>query len=151
MSMILVLASAAMGITITGITIANDALEEEDIENYVDDTTQVYSSQMNDIELIKQASIEYGVKQGGSNDEFTTPKGSMLFLENNEGNYNILFNGDFTTEEVNSISEEITEYYNLLVQERTYTKLLEKIKKENYQLEKEEITDDSSIVLTINV
>ena len=39
----------------------------------------------------------------------------------------------------------------LINQEMTYVKLIEKIKKNNYKLEKEIIDNENSIILTLNI
>ena len=78
-------------------------------------------------------------------------KGSIEFSITKKGTYNIIFNGFFREDEIMYIKDFILEEYMYQVQEETYRKLSEKIRKHNYQILSEEIDDNDSIILTVNI
>ena len=68
-----------------------------------------------------------------------------------KGSYNLVFQGYFSKEEISYISDTIVQDYKYDVQERTYERVLEKIKEHNLSIESENVTSDDSIVLTLNI
>lgn len=78
-------------------------------------------------------------------------KGSLNIVETDYGTYNLVFQGYFSKEEIDYISDTIIGDYKYDVQEETYKKVLEKIKENNYMIESEDVTSDDSIVLTVNI
>ena len=78
-------------------------------------------------------------------------KGSLEISQTRRGTYNIVFHGYFRDDEKNYITNFIQDEYNYMVQEETYRKVAEHIKKKNYEILSEDIDDEDSIVMTINI
>lgn len=52
---------------------------------------------------------------------------------------------------LNNFIKEINEEYTANVQEASYNEILENLKNQNYEIDEEEILDDNTIVLTVNL
>ena len=74
---------------------------------------------------------------------------SLNKLEDNT--YELVFFGNYQKDEVNNYVKNLNDAYKSKIQEMTYVKLIEKIKKNNYKLEKEIIDNENSIILTLNI
>ena len=61
------------------------------------------------------------------------------------------FFGNYQKDEVSNYVKNLNDAYKSKIQEMTYVKLIEKIKKNNYKLEKEIIDNENSIILTLNI
>ena len=59
--------------------------------------------------------------------------------------------GNYQKDEVSNYVKNLNDAYKSKIQEMTYVKLIEKIKKNNYKLEKEIIDNENSIILTLNI
>lgn len=74
---------------------------------------------------------------------------SLNKLEDNT--YELVFFGNYQKDEVSNYVKNLNDAYKSKIQEMTYVKLIEKIKKNNYKLEKEIIDNENSIILTLNI
>lgn len=74
---------------------------------------------------------------------------SLNKLEDNT--YELVFFGNYQKDEVSNYVKNLNDAYKSEIQEMTYVKLIEKIKKNNYKLEKEIIDNENSIILTLNM
>ena len=74
---------------------------------------------------------------------------SLNKLEDNT--YELVFFGNYQKDEVNNYVKNLNDAYKSKIDEMTYVKLIEKIKKNNYKLEKEIIDNENSIILTLNI
>ena len=74
---------------------------------------------------------------------------SLNKLEDNT--YELVFFGNYQKDEVSNYVKNLNDAYKSKIQEITYVKLIEKIKKNNYKLEKEIIDNENSIILTLNI
>ena len=77
--------------------------------------------------------------------------GKISFNKTINGTYDFVFIGNYNEEEAKKYIDTISEEYALIVQEQTYLKVIEKIKKENLTLESEIVDSEDSIVLTLNI
>ena len=75
----------------------------------------------------------------------------MIFHSGEDDIFLATFRGNISKENAESYMTEFHDAYTTLVQQRTYQKLLEKIKERNLNLESEKVTEDNSIVLTLLV
>lgn len=97
---------------------------------------------------------EHGVKDISENDNYVSGK-----VEN----YTLNFSRDNTQEpyklrisclETDNAEEKLTDLgseYAMNVQEDVYLHIIEKLKENNMQIEEEEVQDDNTIVLTVNI
>ena len=74
---------------------------------------------------------------------------SLNKLEDNT--YELVFFGNYQKDEVSNYVKNLNDAYKSKIQEITYVTLIEKIKKNNYKLEKEIIDNENSIILTLNI
>ena len=77
--------------------------------------------------------------------------GSITVEESENGTYNLCFQGYFRQYDIDEIKKEILPEYAEDLQEITYNKIIEKIKENNLNIESEDITNDDSILLTVNI
>ena len=77
--------------------------------------------------------------------------GKISFNKTINGTYDFVFTGDYDEEEAKKYVKNISDEYALKVQEQTYLKLIEKIKKEKLNLESEIVDSEDSIILTLNI
>lgn len=78
-------------------------------------------------------------------------KGEIIISKNKEDALDIIFIGNYEKNEINEFAENLNDEYTSLVQEQTYTQIIEKIKENNYSIESEVIDNQDSVVLTINI
>lgn len=78
-------------------------------------------------------------------------KGEIILNKAENGTYNIIFLGDYNQNEIDKYIENLTSEYASKVQELTYEKVLNKINKYNYKIESENIDNNDSIILTLNI
>ena len=70
--------------------------------------------------------------------------------ESNEKPYNLLI--EYSTEDdVNEKVKDLNEEYSMNVQEESYLNIIAKLKENNMQIAEEEVLDDNTIVLTVNL
>lgn len=62
-----------------------------------------------------------------------------------------MFVGDFNRKEAKSYVQNLTDEYKEAIQEITYNKVMDKIKKEKYVVESEVVDNNNSIILTLNI
>ena len=74
----------------------------------------------------------------------------VIFLKNDDGNFDLVFNNEFARESIENFANDLFDYYKTIVQERTYQKVMDYIKKEELDY-KEEITNDSDVILTLTL
>ncbi|RAP46010.1 MAG: hypothetical protein BZ136_08020 [Methanosphaera sp. rholeuAM74] len=110
------------------------------------------TTQFKDQNLIENALISYGLKINDDKRNLGTilENGSIKF-EYNGLTYDMTFTGSFDKNEAQNIYENIKIEYGKMIQEDTYNKVIERLKKMNMNLENESITNDDSIVLTVNI
>lgn len=121
---------------------ANDSVNEE----------ITITTQFKDKNIIENALISYGLKINDDKRNLSTilENGAIKF-EYNGLTYDITFTGSFDKKEAQNLYENIKIEYEKMVQEDTYNKVIERLKKMNMNLENETITNDDSIVLTVNI
>ncbi|MFA0834514.1 hypothetical protein [Methanobacterium formicicum] len=84
--------------------------------------------------------------------EINTDSGSIILFEKDENDvFQALVRDKCSQTQIESYVSEIYDEYTTIVQQKTYQKLVEKIKDRNLHLESEEVTEDNSIVLTLVV
>ena len=71
--------------------------------------------------------------------------------DNNSDAYNLIIERVTDKSECEGLISDLNDEYGLNIQEITYKKILDRIGNENLRLEKEEILEDNSILLTIEV
>lgn len=76
----------------------------------------------------------------------------LLYSKNySKGSYDLEINKITDENECSKILEDLSDEYGSNVQEMTYKKIIERIKSQNFHISSEEIEDDNSIILTIDV
>lgn len=84
--------------------------------------------------------------------EINTDDGSIILFKKDENDvFQVLVSAKCSQTQIESYLSEIYDEYTTIVQQKTYKKLVEKIKDRNLHLESEEVTEDNSIVLTLVV
>lgn len=84
--------------------------------------------------------------------EINTDDGSIILFEKDKNDvFQALVSDKCSQTQIESYVSEIYDEYTTIVQQKTYQKLVEKIKDRNLHLESEEVTEDNSIVLTLVV
>ena len=112
-----------------------------------------YETPFTDKDILIKTLEEHGVS--GINDlgdmiTCTVEGYTLTFNKKSEGNYMLKINcpeNVNTEEKINDLNSE----YTMNVQESVYLKILDKLKSNNMQLESEEVEDDNTIVLTVNL
>ena len=79
------------------------------------------------------------------------PENSDVLNKLEDNTYELVFFGNYQKDEVSNYVKNLNDAYKSEIQEMTYVKLIEKIKKNNYKLEKEIIDNENSIILTLNM
>lgn len=67
------------------------------------------------------------------------------------GNYKMFVKTDCNEEELQELMNNISEQYTSNTQEESYNKIKERLKKHNLEINDEEVLEDNSIVLTIDI
>ena len=110
------------------------------------------TTSMKDIDLLKTVQQESFI---GFNSQEQLQSfeniGQIVPNKNENGTYDMVFIGDYDEEEAKRYVDNLVNDYALKVQEQTYLKILDKIKKNNYSLESEIVDNQYSIVLTLNI
>lgn len=78
-------------------------------------------------------------------------RGKISLNKLDDNTYELVFFGNYQKDEVSNYVKNLNDAYKSEIQEMTYVKLIEKIKKNNYKLEKEIIDNENSIILTLNI
>ena len=114
-----------------------------------------YKTNYTDKGILINTLTEHGAKNISEKNENITCElfgMQMTYSKNNSSeNYNLIIDRVTNKTECEGLISELNEEYGLNIQEMTYKKILERIESENLHLESEEVLDDSSIVLTIEV
>jgi len=107
---------------------------------------------MKDKELILKAIANFTerLKIGEKSLDFTE-RGTLEISSTRNGTYDLIFNGHFHENEIESIKDHIMEEYNYLVQEENYKKIVENIRNSDYTIQSEDVSQDDSIVLTLQI
>jgi len=148
MSLMLFLIPAAIGGALTGYY---GDFNVEKLTQYNKDNYVRYATQMKNEDIIKEALHQYGLNYENQDNLNVDIEGNeILFLKNDDGNFDLVFNKDFTREYIENFANDLFEYYKTIVQERTYQKVMDYIKKEELDY-KEEITNDSDVILTLTL
>ena len=148
MSLFLFLIPAAIGGALTGYY---GNFNGGDYGDIISDESKSYATLMRDEDILKEALRQYGVEY--SNDKIINTNvhdGEVFFLKNDDGNYDLIFNGDFSDEDIENFTDDVFEYYKRIVQERTYQKVMQYIKQQELEYN-EEITGESDVVLTLTL
>lgn len=134
-------------IVIASIASSSLLLEKSD-ENKI-----VVTTIMKDENILKEAMAKYGYKseENKNNLKIFTENGEAIFRLNEENLFQAVFKEDFSKNDAETIINHIFEEYTLLVQEKTYEKIMENIDNYNFKVESEEITEKNSIVITLEM
>jgi len=112
----------------------------------------IISSNLKDKNIIQQVLNESYIGYNSKEElEAFQKKGKITYNKTINQTYDFIFTGNYDEEEAKKYVKNITEEYALIVQEQTYLKVIEKIKKQNLTLESEIVDNEDSIVLTLNI
>ena len=133
--------------------VLEDKSEEIIIEETVIPENQfIISSNLKEKDIINQVLSESYVGYNSREElEKFRNTGKISFNKTINGTYDFVFTGDYDEEEARKYVKNISDEYALKVQEQTYLKLIEKIKKEKLTLESEIVDSEDSIILTLNI
>lgn len=109
---------------------------------------------MRNASILQETAVNLGYEPVILNEhqmEIQLEEGNMIFHSGEDDIFLATFRGNISKENAESYMTEFHDAYTTLVQQRTYQKLLEKIKERNLNLESEKVTEDNSIVLTLVV
>ncbi|MDO5826256.1 MAG: hypothetical protein Q4Q22_07735 [Methanosphaera sp.] len=125
---------------------------EDDVVKKVELKTLRISTNMKNKEVMESImdSSFLGYNTKTEIEEFKS-KGLIVFNKADNDTYDVVFLGDYNSQEAENFVKNLSYEYANKIQEITYEKVLEKIKEKNYALESELIDTNDSIVLTINV
>ena len=115
-----------------------------------------FVTKMNNYNLLKNSleKIEHKIIICDTNDqiELITNDFSVIFRKNeNTDSFRANFYGKTENDDCEKFLNDLYEEYTRQVQQAVYLELIEKAKKKNIQLESEEILEDNSILLTLDV
>ncbi len=117
--------------------------------------TYTYNTNYTDKGVLLNTLTEHGAKnifEEGENISCELFGMIMKYVKNTDNNsYNLVIEQVSDKSQCEELLTEINEEYGLNIQEMTYKKILEHIELENMHLESEEVLEDNSIVLTIEV
>lgn len=124
------------------------------IENKAE-LTYTYNTNYTDKGVLINTLTEHGAKnlsEDGDNINCELFGMQMKYTKNQDNNsYSLVIEHVIDKSECEDVLTEINEEYGLNIQEMTYKKILDRIDSENMRLESEEVLEDNSIVLTIEV
>lgn len=107
-----------------------------------------------DEKLLAKTLRDYGINTqvaGNGTIQCNVENNTLIFYKENSTNYEVKIRGNSQIrgiyEQLNAIDEE----YKKNVQSYTYNKVVEKLKQTNMNIESEEVMEDDSLVLTINI
>ncbi|MDY7224439.1 DUF1257 domain-containing protein [Halalkalibacterium halodurans] len=103
--------------------------------------------------LLKKAIEQYGCSVQGDETNYQTEVGDIKigFYQNEEGVFEAIFDESVEQEHALEFIENLHTEYKYLIQQETYTRLVERAKKNGLELESEAIQKDRSILLTFEV
>lgn len=131
----------------------NDVKKFHDIQNInIAETT--YITAYTDGKLLIKTLKEYGVENLSVNNDKIICKVDNYTLKFEKNNVNSQYNLNIICPENCKIDEKINDLnneYTLNVQEEAYIHILEKLKENNMNVEEEEVLEDNTIILTINL
>lgn len=118
-------------------------------------TSRTLKTNYTDKEVLIKTLREYGARAIESDDYNVCCDmfGVKLYYSKNfsQSSYNLEISRISDEEQCTKMLEDLDDEYNLNIQDITYRKIIERIKNQNLSLESEEICEDNSILLTINV
>lgn len=115
---------------------------------------EIFPTNIVDKNLLVKTIRDYGINYKEiSNGDIQCNIGNCLltFRKECDSNYEVEVEGTDSLKNAYLHLKLIDEEYKHNVQEYTYTKVVEKLEDKNMYIEKEEVLDDNSIVLTINI
>lgn len=132
-----------------------DILINEDKEE-INLCESIYQTAYTDIGLLTKTLKEHGVENLLSNNdnEITCEVEDYkltFYRENSEQAFNLKIACPENISSVNEKIDDLNNEYTLNVQEEAYLHIIEKLKENNLELEHEEVLDDNTIVLTVNL
>ena len=102
--------------------------------------------------LIRSISeLDYNLQQINNKYVIKDTDGDIEFIRNNNNQIDILFNSNYSRQQVQSISSDIYNQYTSVLQAEVYNTLKQKAEERGYTLENEVIEEDNSIVLNFIV
>lgn len=103
--------------------------------------------------LLKKAIEQYGCSVQGDETNYQTEVGDIKigFYQNEEGVFEAIFDESVEQEHALEFIENLHTEYKYLIQQETYTRLVERAKENGLELESEAIQKDRSILLTFEV
>lgn len=103
--------------------------------------------------LLKKAIEQYGCSVQGDDTNYQTEVGDIKigFYQNEEGVFEAIFDESVEQEHALEFIENLHTEYKYLIQQETYTRLVERAKENGLELESEAIQKDRSILLTFEV
>jgi len=112
-----------------------------------------FKTRIKNSSILQEALFNYGYEPFKTENGFkvNVENGEIIFELDEDEKYVTIFSGDFSKEEAENFILELYEEYTTLVQQHVYQKLLKNIKERNLNLESEEITENNSILLTLEV
>lgn len=118
-------------------------------------TSRTLKTNYTDKDVLIKTLREYGAGNIESDDYNVSCDmfGVKLFYSKNfsQGSYNLEISRISDEKQCTQMLDDLDDEYNLNIQDITYRKIIERIKSQNLSLESEEVGDDNSILLTINV
>jgi hypothetical protein len=124
------------------------AAEDPDPENVI-----CFETQFKDLTLLQRALQDFNypcIVEGGQLETSYT-HARLIFAPDEMGVFNAYLVGEGSINEVQVILADLHAQYKRLVQQQTYETLLSRAKEKNMLLEREEILEDNSVVLTFTI
>jgi hypothetical protein len=115
---------------------------------------EIYPTNFVDEEILLDTLRDYGVQTNKNQNgeiQCKVENSILSFYKENSNNYVVKVKGDSSLKYVYDQLNVIDEEYKRNVQSYTYNKVVEKLQRSNMNIESEEVMEDNSLVLTINV
>lgn len=143
MSIELVLIPIAIAVT----QLASDQFEQKmnNRENYK------LSTMMKDEKLLERTLEQYGCEYSLDNKAINLEEFKLVLIKTKEEHFEAIFDASIEVEKAQEFLKNIEEAYGRIVQEDTYTRLIQRARENGLVLESEEVTRNDSIVLTFKV
>lgn len=126
------------------------AQNESDVMNQ----EEIYPTNFVDEKLLLDTLRDYGVNTNRNQNgeiQCNIENSILTFYKENNSNYVVRVNGSSSLKGIYEQLNIIDEEYKRNVQSYTYNKVVEKLQHSNMHIESEEIMEDNSLVLTINI
>ncbi len=155
-SLVLVPLALAIGGALSDLS-ENETIKYEDVNNITENNSEsnkCYQVQTPikrmDLLLRSVSELDYNLQQVNNKYIIKESNGDIEFITNNN-KIDILFNSNYSREQVQSISSDIYNQYTSVLQSEVYNTLKQKAEERGYTLESEAIEEDNSIVLNFTV